>query len=90
MLFLIAESELLRERVYTVGKRSHLRHKKRPFICSAVQRNHGGEALLQQRDKQQTNNKQTQQIIIIPCQDLKDPRANKLSVFETRPDEPDE
>jgi hypothetical protein len=45
---------------------------------STFQRNHGGEALLQQRNKQITNNKQTQQTIIIPCQDLKDPRSNKL------------
>ena len=53
-------------------------HKNKSLISSTFQRNHGGEALLQQRNKQQTNNKQTQQTIIIPCQDLKDPRANKM------------
>ena len=52
-------------------------HKNKSLISSTFQRNHGGEALLQQRNKQQTNNKQTQQTIIIPCQDQKDPRANK-------------
>ena len=46
-------------------------HINKSLISSIIQRNHGGGEALRQQTNKQTNNKQTPQTIIIPCQDRK-------------------
>ena len=48
-----------KNKVERTKKQTKNDHKNKSLISSTFQRNHGGEALLQQRNKQKTNKKQT-------------------------------